>query len=227
MSTQTTKNNLELIFEIIFSYIVKYRIILLSSIAFIIILVAGIGIYQLSIANADKDFNTDFESAMVMYDIAKSQGSNPEVIIDVASKLQKVSKDAKSKELRLRASYALGLIYYDIKNYSESQKYLETVSKSRGFYLAEPASYSLANVYIEQNKYDEALSTLENANKMYPESYLEAEMTLTIADLHIAQGNRDLAITVLTQWIQNNSEEDNVYNEEFITMLSLIENNIY
>lgn len=227
MNTHTTKNNLELIFEIILSYIVKYRIIILSSLAFIIILIAGIGIYQISIQNADKDFNIDFESAMIMYDIAKNQGQNPEVTVDVATRLQKIAKDAKSKELRLRASYALGLVYYDIKNYTEAQKYLETVHKSRGFYLAPPASYSLANVYIEQEKYGEALTTLENANKIYPDSYLEAEMTLAIADIHVAQGNRDLAITALGQWIQNNNEEDNVYNDIFIETLSLIENNIY
>jgi len=227
MSTKTTKNNLELIFEIIFSYIVKYRIIIFSSIGFIIILVAGIGIYQISIQNADEDFNIDFESAMIMYDIAKSQGSNPEVTVDVATRLQKIVKNAKSKELRLRASYALGLVYYDIKNYTEAQKYLETVHQSRGFYLVSPASYSLANVYIEQEKYDEALTMLENANKMHPESYLEAEMTLTIADIHVVQGNRDLAITALEQWIQNNSEDNSVYNDVFIETLSLIENNIY
>lgn len=224
--TTETKNKFELIFEIILNYAIRYRIIILASIASIVIIVTAIGIYQVSVQNADKQLNIDFESAMLIYDTTKRRGLGPEGTVNAATSIQKVIKNSKGKTLKLRASYALGLLYYDIKNYAEAQKYLKTVSDSRGFYLAESASYSLANTYIEQAKYDDALKQLENNLQLYPDGYLKAENALAIADIHVLKGNRELAITTLKNWIQNN-KDDEVYISLFAEALSLIESNIY
>lgn len=227
---KNTQSKISLTIELIMTAILRHKIIIIASFAFIIAVVVGISIFQMSIESADKTANKDFQEALYNYElIARMDASNPQttqIVIDVITRLKKVEKEAKSKGLKLRASYALANVYYDVKNYIEAEKYYKNVTDNRRFYLAENAMFNLANNFVQQKKYDEAVSTLDNLKQYYNKGFLNPEATLLLADIYILQNKRSEALNTLKNWIQNN-EDNQVYGELIIETMALIENNIY
>ncbi len=148
--------------ELIFAYIYNNRIIFISAFILIIVLIGGILIYKANIESMDSAVNSEFESALALYNIYQNyelpieQLNDPALIIDITSRFQKVYNGAKGKKLKLRSAYALGSVYYDINNFNEAEKYYQEVANSRGFYLQETAIYNLANTQIELTNYKKA-----------------------------------------------------------------------
>ncbi len=203
------------------------ELIIISAFVLIIVIVAGILIYNMNIENQDKTVNAEFESAFALYSqIPQDRLSDPNVVIEITTRFQKVYREAKGKNLKLRAAYSLGSIYYDIGNFSESSKYFKEVADSRGFYLQESAIYNLANSQIELTNYTEAANTLDNFIKAYPNSYLNPQATLTLSDIYIKQNDKTKSINVLRNW-QNNNDTNNQYFSIFSETINLIENNVY
>ncbi len=212
--------------ELIFTFIYNNRMIIVSACVLIIVVVAGILIYQMNIENQDKTINSEFESAFAFYSqMSQEQFNEPAIIVEITTRFQKVYREAKGKTLKLRAAYSLGSIYYDIGNYSESQKYYKEVADKRGFYLQESAIYNLANSQIELTNYTEAVNTLENFIKAYPNSYLNPQATLTLSDVYRKQNDKLKSINVLRNWMNNNT--NNQYLNVFSETINLIENDIY
>lgn len=217
--------------ELIFTYIYNNRMIIISIFVLIIVIIAGILIYNANIESKDKMVNAEFESAFALYGmlqnnrIPKEQLNDPTIIVEITTKLQKVYKEAKGKTLKLRAAYSLGAVYYDIGNYTEAVKYFKEVSDNRNFYLQESAIYNLASSQIELTNYKEAVKTLENFIKAYPNSYLNPQATLTLSDIYRKQNDKVKSINVLKNWMNNNT--NNQYLNIFSETINLIENNIY
>lgn len=217
--------------EKIISFLTKNGIIIMSTLAIVIFVFAGIAIYQSSIASADKEINTELETAVTTYGLYR-QGAiagaenSPQIVVEIAAKVQDVLKKAKSKKLKLRASYALASIYYDIENYKEASKYYKDVALEKGFYLAEPAMYNLANSQIELKEYDNAIKTLEDFAKIFSKSYLVPESVLTLSDVYRAKDDRTKSILVLKNWISQNTNNTE-YAQIFTETITLIENNVY
>ena len=217
--------------ELIFTYIYNNRMIIISIFVLIIVIIAGILIYNANIESKDKMVNAEFESAFALYGmlqnnrIPKEQLNDPTIIVEITTKLQKVYKEAKGKTLKLRAAYSLGAIYYDIGNYTEAVKYFKEVADNRNFYLQESAIYNLASSQIELTNYNEAVKTLENFIKAYPNSYLNPQATLTLSDIYRKQNDKVKSINVLKNWMNNNT--NNQYLNIFSETINLIENNIY
>lgn len=217
--------------ELIFTYIYNNRMIIISIFVLIIVIIAGILIYNANIESKDKTVNVEFESAFALYGmlqnnrIPKEQLNDPTIIVEITTKLQKVYKEAKGKTLKLRAAYSLGAVYYDIGNYTEAVKYFKEVSDNRNFYLQESAIYNLASSQIELTNYNEAVKTLENFIKAYPNSYLNPQATLTLSDIYRKQNDKVKSINVLKNWMNNNT--NNQYLNIFSETINLIENNIY
>ncbi|MEI0516947.1 tetratricopeptide repeat protein [Brachyspira murdochii] len=218
--------------ELIFTYIYNNRIIFISGFVLLIVIIAGVLIYKANIESQDSARNTEFESALALYNVyqnaqlPKEQLNDPALIIDITSRFQKVYSAAKGKTLRLRSAYALGCVYYDIKNFTEAEKYYQEVANARGFYLQDSAMYNLANTQIELTNYTQAASTLENFTKAYPKSYLMPQTALTLSDVYLAQNDKTKALNVLKSWVSqntNNIEYLNIFRET----ISLIENNVY
>lgn len=200
--------------------------IIISAFVLVIVIVAGILIYQMNIENQDKTINSEFEKVFTLYNqISEEQFNDPAIIVEITTRFQKVYREAKGKSLKLRAAYSLGSIYYDLKNYSEAQKYYKEVADTRGFYLQESAIYNLANSQIELTNYTEAANTLENFIKAYPNSYLSPQATLTLSDVYRKQNDKIKSINVLRNWMNNNT--NNQYLNIFSETINLIENNIY
>lgn len=213
--------------ELIFTYFYNNRMIIISAFVLIIVIVAGILIYNMNIENQDKTVNAEFESAFALYSqIPQDRLNDPNVVIEITTRFQKVYREAKGKNLKLRAAYSLGSIYYDIGNFSESSKYFKEVADSRGFYLQESAIYNLANSQIELTNYTEAANTLDNFIKAYPNSYLNPQATLTLSDIYIKQNDKTKSVNVLRNW-QNNNDTNNQYFSIFSETINLIENNVY
>ena len=196
---KSTQSKISLTIELIMTAIFRHKVIIIASFAFIVAIVAAIGIFQISIESADKTTNKDFQEALYNYELlARMDASNPQttqIVIDVISRLKKVEKDAKSKDLKLRASYALANVYYDIKNYIEAEKYYKNVTDNRKFYLAENAMFNLASTFVQQKKYDDAVTTLENLKQYYNKGFLSPEATLLLADIYILQNKRSEALS--------------------------------
>ena len=217
--------------ELIFTYIYNNRMIIISIFVLIIVIIAGILIYNANIESKDKTVNAEFESAFALYGmlqnnrIPKEQLNDPTIIVEITTKLQKVYKEAKGKTLKLRAAYSLGAVYYDIGNYTEAAKYFKEVADNRNFYLQESAIYNLASSQIELTNYNEAVKTLENFIKAYPNSYLNPQATLTLSDIYRKQNDKVKSINVLKNWMNNNT--NNQYLNIFSETINLIENNIY
>ena len=217
--------------ELIFTYIYNNRMIIISIFVLIIVIIAGILIYNANIESKDKMVNAEFESAFALYGmlqnnrIPKEQLNDPTIIVEITTKLQKVYKEAKGKTLKLRAAYSLGAVYYDIGNYMEAVKYFKEVADNRNFYLQESAIYNLASSQIELTNYNEAVKTLENFIKAYPNSYLNPQATLTLSDIYRKQNDKVKSINVLKNWMNNNT--NNQYLNIFSETINLIENNIY
>lgn len=217
--------------ELIFTYIYNNRMIIISIFVLIIVIIAGILIYNANIESKDKTVNSEFESAFALYGmlqnnrIPKEQLNDPTIIVEITTKLQKVYKEAKGKTLKLRAAYSLGAVYYDIGNYTEAVKYFKEVADNRNFYLQESAIYNLASSQIELTNYNEAVKTLENFIKAYPNSYLNPQATLTLSDIYRKQNDKVKSINVLKNWMNNNT--NNQYLNIFSETINLIENNIY
>lgn len=217
--------------ELIFTYIYNNRMIITSIFVLIIVIIAGILIYNANIESKDKTVIAEFESAFALYGmlqnnrIPKEQLNDPTIIVEITTKLQKVYKEAKGKTLKLRAAYSLGAVYYDIGNYTEAVKYFKEVSDNRNFYLQESAIYNLASSQIELTNYNEAIKTLENFIKAYPNSYLNPQATLTLSDIYRKQNDKVKSINVLKNWMNNNT--NNQYLNIFSETINLIENNIY
>lgn len=217
--------------ELIFTYIYNNRMIIISIFVLIIVIIAGILIYNANIESKDKMVNAEFESAFALYGmlqnnrIPKEQLNDPTIIVEITTKLQKVYKEAKGKTLKLRAAYSLGAVYYDIGNYTEAVKYFKEVADNRNFYLQESAIYNLASSQIELTNYNEAVKTLENFIKAYPNSYLNPQATLTLSDIYRKQNDKVKSINVLKNWMNNNT--NNQYLNIFSETINLIENNIY
>lgn len=217
--------------ELIFTYIYNNRMIIISIFVLIIVIIAGILIYNANIESKDKTVNVEFESAFALYGmlqnnrIPKEQLNDPTIIVEITTKLQKVYKEAKGKTLKLRAAYSLGAVYYDIGNYTEAVKYFKEVADNRNFYLQESAIYNLASSQIELTNYNEAVKTLENFIKAYPNSYLNPQATLSLSDIYRKQNDKVKSINVLKNWMNNNT--NNQYLNIFSETINLIENNIY
>ena len=218
--------------ELIFTYVYNNRIIFISGFVLLIVIIAGILIYKANIESQDSARNTEFESALALYNVYQNsqlpddQLNNPGLIIDITSRFQKVYSAAKGKNLKLRSAYALGCVYYDIENFTEAEKYYQEVANARGFYLQDSAMYNLANTQIELTNYTQAASTLENFTKAYSKSYLIPQATLTLSDVYLAQNDKTKALNVLKSWVSqntNNIEYLNIFRET----ISLIENNVY
>ena len=213
--------------ELIFTYFYNNRMIIISAFVLIIVIVAGILIYNMNIENQDKTVNAEFESAFALYSqIPQDRLNDPNVVIEITTRFQRIYREAKGKNLKLRAAYSLGSLYYDIGNFSESSKYFKEVADSRGFYLQESAIYNLANSQIELTNYTEAANTLDNFIKAYPNSYLNPQATLTLSDIYIKQNDKTKSINVLRNW-QNNNDTNNQYFSIFSETINLIENNVY
>lgn len=218
--------------ELIFTYIYNNRVIFISGFVLIIVIIAGILLYKANIESQDSAKNVEFESALALYNVYQSaqlppeQMNDPALIVDITSRFQKVYSAAKGKNLKLRSAYALGCVYYDIKNFKEAEKYYQEVANSRGFYLQETAIYNLANTQIGLTNYTQAATTLENFIKAYPKSYLIPQASLTLSDVYLSQNDRTKALNVLKSWITKNT--NNVeYLSIFKENISLIENNVY
>lgn len=217
--------------ELIFTYIYNNRMIITSIFVLIIVIIAGILIYNANIESKDKTVIAEFESAFALYGmlqnnrIPKEQLNDPTIIVEITTKLQKVYKEAKGKTLKLRAAYSLGAVYYDIGNYTEAVKYFKEVADNRNFYLQESAIYNLASSQIELTNYNEAAKTLENFIKAYPNSYLNPQATLNLSDIYRKQNDKVKSINVLKNWMNNNT--NNQYLNIFSETISLIENNVY
>ena len=217
--------------ELIFTYIYNNRMIITSIFVLIIVIIAGILIYNANIESKDKTVIAEFESAFALYGmlqnnrIPKEQLNDPTIIVEITTKLQKVYKEAKGKTLKLRAAYSLGAVYYDIGNYTEAVKYFKEVADNRNFYLQESAIYNLASSQIELTNYNKAIKTLENFIKAYPNSYLNPQATLTLSDIYRKQNDKVKSINVLKNWMNNNT--NNQYLNIFSETINLIENNIY
>lgn len=217
--------------ELIFTYIYNYRMIIVSAFVLIIVIIAGILIYNMTIENQDKTANAEFESAFALYgmlqnnQIPREQLNDPAIIVEITTRFQKVYREAKGNTLKLRAAYSLGSVYYDIGNYTEAQRYFREVAGKRNFYLQESAIYNLANSQIELTNYTEAASTLENFIRAYPNSYLNPQATLTLSDIYRKQNDKTKSINVLRNWINNNTNSQ--YLNMFSETISLIENNVY
>ena len=218
--------------ELIFTYVYNNRIIIISGFILIIVIIAGILLYKSNIESQDAKINSEFESALALYNVYQNaqlpeeQLNNPALIIDITSRFQKAYNSAKGKNLKLRSAYALGSVYYDINNFKEAEKYYQEAANSRGFYLQETAMYNLANIQIELTNYTQAASTLENFMKAYPKSYLIPQAALTLSDIYIAQNDKTKALNVLKSWVSKNTN-----NIEYLALfrenISLIENNVY
>ncbi len=212
--------------ELVFTFIYNNRMIIISAFVLIIVITAGILIYQMNIEKQDKTINSEFETAFAFYSqISQEQLTEPAIVVEITTRFQKVYREAKGETLKLRAAYSLGSIYYDLGNYSEAQKYYKEVAGKRGFYLQESAIYNLANSQIELTNYTEAVNTLENFVKAYPNSYLNPQATLTLSDVYRKQNDKIKSINVLRNWMNNNT--NNQYLNIFSETINLIENNIY
>lgn len=212
--------------ELVFTFIYNNRMIIISAFVLIIVITAGILIYQMNIEKQDKTINSEFETAFAFYSqISQEQFTEPAIVVEITTRFQKVYREAKGETLKLRAAYSLGSIYYDLGNYSEAQKYYKEVAGKRGFYLQESAIYNLANSQIELTNYTEAVNTLENFVKAYPNSYLNPQATLTLSDVYRKQNDKIKSINVLRNWMNNNT--NNQYLNIFSETINLIENNIY
>ena len=212
--------------ELVFTFIYNNRMIIISAFVLIIVITAGILIYQMNIEKQDKTINSEFETAFALYSqISQEQFTEPAIVVEITTRFQKVYREAKGETLKLRAAYSLGSIYYDLGNYSEAQKYYKEVAGKRGFYLQESAIYNLANSQIELTNYTEAVNTLENFVKAYPNSYLNPQATLTLSDVYRKQNDKIKSINVLRNWMNNNT--NNQYLNIFSETINLIENNIY
>lgn len=212
--------------ELVFTFIYNNRMIIISAFVLIIVITAGILIYQMNIEKQDKTINSEFETAFAFYSqISQEQLTEPAIVVEITTRFQKVYREAKGETLKLRAAYSLGSIYYDLGNYSEAQKYYKEVAGKRGFYLQESAIYNLANSQIELTNYTEAVNTLENFIKAYPNSYLNPQATLTLSDVYRKQNDKIKSINVLRNWMNNNT--NNQYLNIFSETINLIENNIY
>lgn len=212
--------------ELVFTFIYNNRMIIISAFVLIIVITAGILIYQMNIEKQDKTINSEFETAFAFYSqISQEQLTEPAIVVEITTRFQKVYREAKGETLKLRAAYSLGSIYYDLGNYSEAQKYYKEVASKRGFYLQESAIYNLANSQIELTNYTEAVNTLENFIKAYPNSYLNPQATLTLSDVYRKQNDKIKSINVLRNWMNNNT--NNQYLNIFSETINLIENNIY
>lgn len=212
--------------ELVFTFIYNNRMIIISAFVLIIVITAGILIYQMNIEKQDKTINSEFETAFAFYSqISQEQLTGPAIVVEITTRFQKVYREAKGETLKLRAAYSLGSIYYDLGNYSEAQKYYKEVAGKRGFYLQESAIYNLANSQIELTNYTEAVNTLENFIKAYPNSYLNPQATLTLSDVYRKQNDKIKSINVLRNWMNNNT--NNQYLNIFSETINLIENNIY
>lgn len=226
-----SEHKIENYIEKVILFLRKNGIILISAIAIVVFIFIGVAVYQNSIALADKEINNEFETAVTTYSLYK-QGAiaaaenNPQIISEIAAKIQDVLKKAKGKKLKLRASYALASIYYDIENYSEASKYYKEIALEKGFYLAEPAMYNLANSQIELKDYDNAQKTLEDFVKIFPKSYLVPESILTLSDVYRAKNDKTKSIMVLKNWVSQNTN-DAKYTAIFTETITLIENNVY
>lgn len=212
--------------ELVFTFIYNNRMIIISAFVLIIVITAGILIYQMNIEKQDKTINSEFETAFAFYSqISQEQLTEPAIVVEITTRFQKVYREAKGETLKLRAAYSLGSIYYDLGNYSEAQKYYKEVAGKRGFYLQESAIYNLANSQIELTNYTEAVNTLENFVKAYPNSYLNPQATLTLSDVYRKQNDKIKSINILRNWMNNNT--NNQYLNIFSETINLIENNIY
>lgn len=212
--------------ELVFTFIYNNRMIIISAFVLIIVITAGILIYQMNIEKQDKTINSEFETAFAFYSqISQEQLTEPAIVVEITTRFQKVYREAKGETLKLRAAYSLGSIYYDLGNYSEAQKYYKEVAGKRGFYLQESAIYNLANSQIELTNYTEAVNTLENFIKAYPNSYLNPQATLTLSDVYRKQNDKIKSINILRNWMNNNT--NNQYLNIFSETINLIENNIY
>ena len=109
--------------ELIFTYIYNNRMIIISIFVLIIVIIAGILIYNANIESKDKMVNAEFESAFALYGmlqnnrIPKEQLNDPTIIVEITTKLQKVYFKIKSGLffgrglLRYRKLYGSGKIF--------------------------------------------------------------------------------------------------------------------
>ncbi len=223
-------NNIQKNVELVFSYIYKNRIIIISICSLIIIVIAGILLYKSNIEKKDLKVNSDFENALTLYALYQNNQIPTEnatsILVDITTRFQKSYSEAKGKKLKSRIAYSLGNIYFDVANYTEAKKYYKEVANYRGFYLQEPATYNLATTLIQMTNYSEALTTLESFVKAYPNSYLNPQATLSLSDVYRKQNDKTKALGVLRNWINNNTNSVE-YIPIFNETITLIENNIY
>jgi len=222
--------NANVIAEMITRFLIKYgRLILIISSGIIVIIVSVL-IYFAWVESYDKDINTKLEQGIAAYMRTANSQSEEESMryTAIASDLfREVMDSAKGNDLKLRATYELASLLFDMKNHLEAGRLFANVAKKRNFYLAEPSLYNRGITQIELKKYDNAVETFNTFMKVYPKSYLLPEATLSLANtLYITQGKDKEAIEVLKNWLGKNTNE-NQYTEIFQENISLIENKIY
>ena len=94
----------------------------------------------------------------------------------------------------VKASYLLGLVYYEQKNYSPAQSYFEKVYELNSkVYLAPVALANAAACAEEQGDTAKALELYNQVSSDYPESGVAPKAAFNAARINLMQGNLQLA----------------------------------
>lgn len=223
--------NANIIVESVARGLEKYGRIILISVAAIIVIITAILSYFTWVQYSDKDANNKLEQGITAYlSLANVENSEQaQLFTAIASEnFREVIDSAKSETLKLRAQYELAGVLFDSRSFLEATRLYNTVSQKRSFYLAEPALYNKGIAEMEQQKYDDAITTFESFLKLYPNSYLLPEATLSLATVYYSAKNDSReAIAILKDWLVKNAETTDSYKLIFEERISLMENNIY
>lgn len=219
----------EIIAENVSRFILNHGSVILISAAVIIIFITGILIFNATISGADSKTNILLEEGIAAYMRAPSAQTAEEATSLMAiagERFREVIKNAKGKKLKLRATYQLASLSFDMENYREASRLFKEVSDNRNFYLAEPSLYSRAISLIQLKEYKEARETLETLIKLYPKSYMNPQATFELANVYKAEGDSAKSLDTLKNWVKNNPE-DTVYQRLFNETIALMESKIY
>lgn len=137
--------------------------------------------YYSELANSNVDENTLFEAQLGAMRSAYRKGLTNEVV----TYGEKVAKSAKAtNEQKSTASFYLGKIYYDQKNYTKAKEYLQPVIDLSDNVQTAEARYLLANMLYLQNAKSQAETATRDAihqNSNYP--YWVAKSMILLSDI--------------------------------------------
>ncbi len=182
---------------VISDFLLRYRRIILSSIAVVSVIVLAIVIFSVVVEKRNSDATAQIEDLLEKWEKAKGKKEGQELADaedDILTELNSIAEKNKHLSAGARANLVAAEFYYNKKDWSNArERYLAAVEAKDSIYIAPLAYYNAAVCSEELADPDQAIE-LYNKALDHDSFTMKPRALFNIGRIEEQRGNRDLAI---------------------------------